>query len=239
MNGLLLSRAFPGAGDHLRTSVLKFRAAKLVISTLADVRHTMFMSGLTPFPREHWGVLSPAMQQQTSLHQALTGHRPRGPFKHHWGMAQRLVGDDQLFSLWLAAGVPFEIVERPPSDGWTFLSDFDARELALASRVDSATPRWVCRSSAMAHPPGAEMLGESLLELFAFKHRIRDQLQDVPHVEEDHPAVCAWYPSAGRVTVWNLASQARDLTVVDGAHRQVLRLGPLGAGSTVVTQKTK
>ena len=214
-------------------------AAKLVISTLADVRHTMFMSGLTPFPREHWAVLSPAMQLQTSLHQALSGHRPRGPFKHHWGMAQRLVGDDQPFSLWLAAGVPLEVVERPPSDGWTFLSDFDARELALESRVDSATPRCVCRSSAMAHPPGAEMLGESLPELFAFKYRIRDQLQDVPHVEEDHPAVCAWYPSAGRVTVWNLALQARDLTVVDGAHRQVLRLGPLGAGSTVVTRKTK
>jgi hypothetical protein len=83
------------------------------------------------------------------------------------------------------------------------------------------------------------MLGESLPELFAFKNRIRHQLRDVPHVDEDHPAVCAWYPSAGRVTVWNLASQARDLTVVDGAHRQVLRLGPLGAGSTVVTRKTK
>jgi hypothetical protein len=37
--------AFPA--DRLSAANM---AAKLVISTLADVRHTMFMSGLTPFP---------------------------------------------------------------------------------------------------------------------------------------------------------------------------------------------
>ena len=79
-------------------------AAKLVISTLADVRQTMFMSGLTPFPREHWGVLAPAMREQARLHAGIAGHRPRGPFKHFWGEAQRLVGHDHPFSLWLAAG---------------------------------------------------------------------------------------------------------------------------------------
>ncbi|MCX6912542.1 MAG: hypothetical protein NT167_05740, partial [Verrucomicrobia bacterium] len=75
-----------------------------------------------------------------------------------------MVGDDQPFSLWLAVGVPFEVVERPSSDGWTFLSNLDARELALASRAGSAKARWVCRSSATTHPPGAEVLGESLPE---------------------------------------------------------------------------
>jgi hypothetical protein len=209
-------------------------AAKLVISTLADVRHTMFMSGLTPFPREHWAVLGPAMAAQASLHQALAGHRPRGPFKHYWGESQRLVGDDQPFSLWLAAGVPFEVVDQPASAGWTFLSDFDARELALASRVPSGAGRWVYRSSATTHMQGAERLAESLPELFAFKHRIRDQLRDVPHVLEDHPAICAWYPSAGKVVVWNLAPQACELTVAHGTHRHGLRLGPLEAGSAVL-----
>lgn len=214
-------------------------SAKLVISTLADVRHTMFMSGLTPFPREHWSVLGPAIRAQDTLHQTLAGHRPRGPLKHYWGEAQRLVGDDQPFSLWLAAGVPFEVVDQPSSDGWTFLSDFDARELALSSRAGPASARWVCRSSAAAHPLGAEMLEESLPQLFAFKHRIRDRLRDVPHVAEDHPAVCAWYPTAGRAVVWNLASEAHELTVIHGAQRQVLRLGPLEAGAAVVAGKGK
>ena len=43
-------------------------AAKLIISTIADVRQTMFMSGLTPFPRAHWDVLGPAMRQQAQMH---------------------------------------------------------------------------------------------------------------------------------------------------------------------------
>lgn len=204
-------------------------AAKLVVSTLADVRHTMFMSGLTPFAREHWAVLAPGMRRQAALHALIAGHRPRGPFKHHWGEPERLVGDDRPFSLWLAAGVPFEVVERPASDGWTFLSDFDARELPSRRGGDGA--RLVCRSSARVRPGGAAEVGESLAEVFAFKQRIRGQLRDVPHVEEDHPAVCAWYPTAGRVVVWNLEEQARELTVVQGARRFALALGPLEAGS--------
>jgi len=165
-------------------------AAKLVISTLADVGHTMFMSGLTPFPVGHWAVLGPAMRQQTRLHAEVAGHRPRGPFKHHWGEAQRLVGDDQPFSLWLAIGVPFEVGENLPSDGWTFLSDFDARE--LASRASGARSRLICRPSATTRPLGAEVLGESPPELFAFKSRIREELREVPHVEEDQPATRLW-----------------------------------------------
>lgn len=210
-------------------------AAKLVISTLADVRHTMFMSGLTPFPAGHWSVLGPAIRQQARLHTEIAGHPPRGPFKHYWGEAQRLVGDDQPFSLWLATGVPFEVVERLPSDGWTFVSDFDARE--LASSAGGAKSRLVCRSSAGSRPSGATPLVESLSELFAFKRRIRAELAEVPHVEEDQPAVCAWYPTAGRVVVWNLSEQPQTLTVVWGSQRHALRLGPLEAGSAPVTAR--
>lgn len=210
-------------------------AAKLVISTLADVRHTMFMSGLTPFPGGHWSVLGPAMREQARLHSEVAGHRPRGPFKHYWGEAQRLVGDDQPFSLWLAAGVPFEVVERLSFDGWTFLSDFDARE--LASSAGACKPRLVCRSSAGSRPSGATTLVESLAELFAFKRRLRAELAQVPHVEEDRPAVCAWYPTAGRVLVWNLSEQPETLTVVCGSQRHALRLGPLKTGSAPVTAR--
>ncbi len=207
-------------------------AAKLVISTLADVRHTMFMSGLTPFPREHWDVLGPTMKQQAHLHDAVAGHRPRGPFKHFWGEAQRLVGDDQPFSLWLATGVPFEVVDAPVETGWTFLSDFDARHLgARAGRPPGAC---VCRASVATRPRGAVVMGETLEELFAFKQRIQDQLRDVPHVVEDEPAVCAWYPTARKVIVWNLSVQPRTLTIIHGTRRVPLQLGPLAAAVTEV-----
>jgi hypothetical protein len=202
-------------------------AAKLVISTLADVRQTMFMSGLTPFPREHWTVLGPAMRQQAQFHAALAGHRPRGPFKHFWGEAQRYVGNDQPFSLWLAAGVPFEVVETPAKTGWTFLSDFDARE--LAARPGKSHSRLVCRPAAATRPPQAEVVEETLSGLFAFKNRLKHTLHDVPYVAEDAPTVCAWYPTARKVLVWNLSEQPRTLTVVFGAQRHTLQLGPLAS----------
>jgi hypothetical protein len=212
-------------------------AAKLVISTLADVRNTMFMSGLTPFPGERWSVLAPAMREQARLHEAIAGHRPRGPFKHYWGEAQRLVGDDAPFSLWLAAGVPFEVVDKLPADGWTFLSDFDARE--QAAPADETKSAWICRDSAAKHPAKAGVLNESLPALFAFKKQILPRLQNVPHVEEDQPAVCAWYPTARKVMVWNLSEQAQTLTLIDGTRRTELKLGPLGAGlAEVAARKT-
>jgi hypothetical protein len=96
-------------------------AAKLTVSTLSDVRNTMFMSGLTPFPREHWQTLAPAMKQHAELHLKIAGHRPRGPFKHYWGEASRYVGDDNPFSLFLALGVPFEVTdELAPAVGERF-----------------------------------------------------------------------------------------------------------------------
>ena len=54
-------------------------AAKLVISTIADVRHTMFMSGITPFPKTHWTTLAMGMQRQAGFHAQLAGHFPRHP----------------------------------------------------------------------------------------------------------------------------------------------------------------
>ncbi|MCL4179906.1 MAG: hypothetical protein KJ072_19440, partial [Verrucomicrobia bacterium] len=213
------------------------RAAKLVVSTLADVRHTMFMSGLTPFPREHWDVLAPAMRRQADLHEQLAGHRPRGPFKHFWGDAERQVGEDRPFSLWLALGVPFEVVERPSTEGWTFLSDFDARDEATRSRRGKS--RWVCRpwtaSSTASPSPGTETVPETLADLFAFKRRIRDQLGEVPYVAEDEPAVCAWYPSARKIVVWNLVEETRTLTLVQGTRRSTARVGPLGVWVTEIT----
>ena len=220
--------AFPA--DRLSAANM---AAKLVVSTLADVRHTMFMSGLTPFPREHWDVLAPAMRRQADLHEQLAGHRPRGPFKHFWGDAERQVGEDRPFSLWLALGVPFEVVERPSTEGWTFLSDFDAREQATHSRRSRS--RWVGRPSAASPSLGTETVPETLADLFAFKRRIRDQLGEVPYVAEDEPAVCAWYPSARKIVVWNLVEETRTLTLVQGTRRSTARVGPLEVWVTEIT----
>src|SRR5438105_1131410 len=52
-------------------------AAKLVISTMADVRNTMFMSGLTPLPESYWAALAPAMRNNANHHQRIAGHRLR------------------------------------------------------------------------------------------------------------------------------------------------------------------
>ena len=55
-------------------------AAKLTVSTLSDVRNTMFMSGATPFPRQHWQTLAPAMKQHAGLHRKISldiGHTVR------------------------------------------------------------------------------------------------------------------------------------------------------------------
>jgi hypothetical protein len=104
-------------------------AAKLAISTISDVRNTMYMSGLTAFPRAHWQTLGPAMKRHAELHRRIAGHVPRGPLKHFWGEASRCVGNDDPYSLFLALGIPFEATGEPVADGFTFLSDADARKI--------------------------------------------------------------------------------------------------------------
>ncbi len=171
-------------------------AAKLVISTLADVRNTMFMSGLKPFPLAHWETLGPAMRKQAAIHARVAGYAPRGPFKHWWGTAARYVGDDKPYSLFLASGVPFEVCHEPPREGWTFLSDADAG--SMRPPVEAVT-----RST----------LPETLGSLFAFKRRIRTQLENVPFIEDDKPAVCSWLPGARRVLLWNLAESKETFSL--------------------------
>ena len=128
--------------------------------------------------------------------------------------------------------MPFEVVEKLLPEGWHFVSDHDARELAATPA--GAAGKLVCRNSIAARPPGAEAVAESLPALFAFKQRIKSQLRQVPHVEEEEPAVCAWYPSARKVVIWNLSTEARTLTVADGERRIPLRVGPLQAAAAEV-----
>lgn len=186
----------------------KNMAAKLAISTLADVRNTMFMSGITPFPREHWDTLAPAMRKQAQTHAVIAGHEPRGPFKHYWGEYSRFVGDDNPYSLFLATGVPFEVSEKPAGGGWTFLSDADARALSDGA-LRAGRTTFVTRPSPGAVQAGARAVEESLPALFALKHEIVPKLRGVPYVEDDKPVVCAWYPTARAAVLWNL-SESRE-----------------------------
>jgi hypothetical protein len=111
----------------------------------------------------------------------------------------------------LAAGVPFEVTEEPARDGYTFLTDFDARA------VQSAGTKLVTRKD----------VPEELPALFEFKRQILPQLEDVPYVVEDVPAVCAWYPTAKKVLLWNLAGQPQKVTLKLGEKTQSVELAAL------------
>ena len=196
--------------------------AKLVISTLADVRHTMFMSGVTPFPKAHWTTLAPLMQRQAGFHRVLAGHALRGPFKHYWGEASRWCGDDRPFSLFLAAGIPFEVTDKPARDGWTFLSEADANAAANGQLVSRGT-QFVSRPLA-SNAPALEQCAESLEALLAYKRRLGDQ---TPFVENAEPAVLGWYPSARAALIWNPAAARKVFSVRYGTRSREISLDAL------------
>jgi hypothetical protein len=201
-------------------------AAKLAISTLSDVRNTMFMSGNTPFPRSHWATLGPAMRKQAATHAKLLGRTPRGPFWHYWGERSRIVGDSNSYNLWLALGVPFAVADAPPADGWTFLSDWDA-DAAAAGELKSAGTTFVHRPRNGFSLDDARPVAEDLEELWAFKREVVAGLRDVPYVEEDVPAVCAWYPEVRSALLWNLTEEPQTVTLRLNDARRTLALQPL------------
>jgi hypothetical protein len=186
-------------------------AAKLVVSTITGVPNTMFMSGLTPFPVTHWDVLAPAMKKNAQFHEVIGNCRPQGPLKHYWGEAARYVGDDQPFSLFLAMGIPFEVTDSVANDGWTFLADFDARNLTEKERRTAG--QLVCRTSAGRVPEGLRAVEESLDGLWALKRDILQTCPDVPHVIDEKPVACAWYPEVGSVLLWNLGEGRESIQV--------------------------
>lgn len=199
-------------------------AAKLAVSTLADVRNTMFMSGLTAFPRTHWATLGPAMKLHAAIHERLAGHAPAGPMKHFWGEHSRFTGDDNPYSLFLATGVPFHVTDAPARDGWTFLSDADAHGVQASN---SPGTQFITRPGGKAGE-GLRIVPESLPELFALKHEIVSRLTGVPYVEQDVPVVCAWYPTARAVLLWNLQEKPVSLTVRRGESIRAVEVDALG-----------
>jgi hypothetical protein len=203
-------------------------AGKLAVSTISDVRSTMFMSGITAFPRTHWETLAPAMKHHAAIHPKLAGHVPRGPFKHFWGEHSRMAGADRPFSLFLATGIPFEVTDTPAADGWTFLSDADARAGAEGVFRSPGT-KFVIRSEAGLLWEGIRTMPDTLEAHFALKQEILPQLGGVPYVIDDKPVVCAWYPTANSLLLWNLGEQPETFTVRGKGMDRTVPVGALDA----------
>lgn len=208
--------AFPNNTLSLRNKI-----AKLAVSTLSDVRNTMFMCD---FPKEHWAPLAPAMKHHARVHAAVAGHVPRGPLKHFWGEAGRYVSDDNPYSLPLALGIPFDVTDEPAADGFTFLCDADAR--TMGDRPSPGTT-WLARPQS-GLGKSVRPLTESLAELFAWKQQMLPQLGKTPYVEGDVPVVCAWYPTARAVVLWNLTDTAQTFSLRHGDARRTVRVEALG-----------
>lgn len=206
----------------------KNMASKLHITTIADIRNTMMMSGLEPFPFTHWSTLAPAMKKAASLHQIIAGQQPKGPFKLYWGESSRLVGDDQPYSLFLASGIPFEVTDAPARDGWTFLSDFDFKDVA-SNKLKSLGTTFVNRSKIGVESPAQRFVTENLNDLYAFKHEIIPQLKGIPYVDEDKPVVCAWYPRIKKVLLWNLSESKESFTVILNDQKHSVGINGLDA----------
>lgn len=187
-------------------------AAKLNVSLLSDVRHTMLMSGLTPYPLSHWSTLAPAMEKNAHLHAKVAGQIPRGPLKHYWGEASRYVGNDKPYSLFLASGIPFEVTDTLNTDGWTFLAEYDAKAVS-SGKLKAARSNLVHHVKELDHAKKFMYLPETMEDIFRFKREIQAELEDVPYVTDELPVVCAWYPSINSVLLWNLSEDAQNLTV--------------------------
>jgi hypothetical protein len=206
----------------------KNMAAKLHITTIADIRNTMMMSGLEPFPFTHWSTLAPAMKKAAAMHKKVAGQQPRGPFKHYWGEGSRMVGDDKPNSLFLASGIPFEVTDTPAADGWTFLSDFDLNDV-ISGKLESKGTKFVYSTSFDQKLNGARFIPQNLNELFALKHEIIPQLRGIPYVAEDKPVVCTWYPKIKTVLLWNLSENKETITVKLDDQNYSVGIGGLDA----------
>jgi hypothetical protein len=204
-------------------------AAKLHISTISDVRNTMFMSGINPVPLDYWDTLAPVMRKSARQHEALAGHRPRGPFRHFWGRDSRMVGRDRPFSLFLASGIPFEVSGELAGDGWFFLSDEDALA-AKEGREVAESPNLVIRKGTGIEGQDFTGIVEDMDEIFAFKKRILPSLKDTPYVEGEIPAVFAWYPTAAKALIWNVQEREQTFRILrNGESIASVRVGGLDA----------
>ncbi len=171
------------------------------------------MSGLKPFPVENWKTIAPAMKKSAQVHEEIAGLKPKGPLKHYWGWDSRLVGEDKPFSLFLASGIPFEVIDDISDDGWIFLSNEDARAV-VEGRVAAKNKNLVIRNKAKVTGDDFIHINETLDDLFAFKQGIISSLIDIPYVEGNIPVIISWYPSINKILLWNVNEEQQDFTIM-------------------------
>jgi hypothetical protein len=152
------------------------------------------------------------MKKSADLHRQIAGHKPAGPFRHFWGWDNRLVGTDKPFSLFLASGIPFEVVDKLTDDGWFFLSDEDA--LAVTeNRLHPKNKNLVVRKSAGLQDSRFTLLDETPEAIATFKKQIIPSLTDIPYVAGNTPVIFAWYPTARKALLWNVNEERQDYTI--------------------------
>lgn len=201
-------------------------AAKLTISTVADVRNTMFMTGDAPIPAEYWRYFKSRIIHETAIHEQISGAKLRGPFKHYWGRAGRYLGTKGPFSLFLASGVPFEVCDEIPKEGWTFLGDEDASAMDRGDLLSSGSR---CFARIPSTSKRFQTLDEKMDDLFQFRRSLTGFLRErhIPYVEEETPIVLAWYPDRKKAVLWNVEKTDKTIHILLDDKRIPLTVGPL------------
>lgn len=204
-------------------------SSKLAVATFCDIRNTMFMDG-TPVGPNYWSSHAARMKQEAAFHQKLLGCKPKGPFKHYWGIDDRyfdIPRDGGEYSLFLGVGVPFEVCdcEEIPSDGWTFLSNYSG--LAVDQGRLAPAGRCLCRMKSQSGR--FTQLDETFEAFFAFRRSILPELREknIPYIEEETPIVLGWYPAAPAALLWNIENLEKTVHLRRGDFTAAVTLRPL------------
>ncbi|MBR5626638.1 MAG: hypothetical protein IKW74_03330, partial [Thermoguttaceae bacterium] len=206
--------------------------SKLTISTLSNVRNTMFMC---PIPASYWSLIAPRMKREAEYHSHILTQKAKGPFKHFWGIADRYMYSYDAYSLFLAIGVPFEVCDELPSDGWSFLGDASAAEMERGELTSPGT-RCIARSdSATGRFTKVE---ETFDELFKFRRTLLEEFRskEIPYIEEETPVVLGWYPDAHAMLLWNVEKTDKTVHVRQGNQTVAVPLASLD--SAMVLENT-
>lgn len=199
--------AFP----HNKLSVNNL-AAKLCISTLADVRNTMFMSGLTPFPVSYWNTLKPAMQKQSRLHKLIADVPVKAALKGYFGEHSRYVGNDNPYSLFFALGIPVDMSNTLSlEEEIVFMGDEDAQAFTEGKVPGFMSSQIIHRLEDKKYK--GRFVPEKLEALFQWKNENIEKFKSFPFVKENVPVICRWYPAANLVLLWNLSEEKKTITV--------------------------
>ena len=85
----------------------------------------------------------------------------------------------------------------------------------------------MCRPNLAPVPSGVRKLDESLQAIWTLKRELIEERLDVPHVVDEKPVVCAWYPTAGAVLLWNLSEQRETLRLQLPGNTAVIEVNGL------------